>query len=115
MHGLFSKLTHEHDGGKVKKAIYKPVPAKFRYAIFPGTMLYYFFTYFLKARPFGEQWDIAMHFSIYFNAFHHIFFISFEAAVKIMKLNSGRPACSGIIQFRGKVFCKLIIEAFLFP
>ena len=77
MHGIFSKLANKHDRCQVKKTIYKAVPSKFGNAIFSWAVFHHFFPKFFEPRPFCEQGNIAVHFTIYFYIFYYFIFVSF--------------------------------------
>ena len=67
--------------------MYKAFKSNFINAIFAGLVLNDLFADVGVAGPFGQDWNIAVHFTVHFNAFYHIEAICFQAAIKIVQMN----------------------------
>lgn len=96
LHGAFTEFTEKHDGAQIEEAVHKTLPAEFGATIFPRTVFYYFFSNLSKATPFGEDGNIAVHFTKYFDAFHNAVVICFQSAIKIMQMNTGVGTGNGV-------------------
>src|SRR5881394_4551337 len=115
MHGSFGKLSYERNRKKIQKTVDESSPSKFRNTILAGTMLHHFFAYLFKASPFCQHRNVAMHFSIHFNAFYQLIAVGLQTTIKIMQLNFRYTSCYSIKKFGRNIFGESVVMSFLFP
>src|SRR5690606_28021280 len=96
------ELTDKKYGEQIQEAIDKAAKPELCGSIFTRPVFYHLFTDLLKAGPFGNNRNVAVHFTIHFNPFDYLPAISFQPAVKIMQImNPRHPAGYAIEQFGG--------------
>src|SRR5688500_13743957 len=96
MHRPLTKFSHKENSQQVKKPINEPCPPKFTHTIFSCPVFHYFFSNLFKPRPFSQYRNITMHFTIYFNTFHHFFAIGLKSTIKIMQFYFTHLSCCRI-------------------
>src|ERR1700722_773306 len=114
MHGPLPIFAYKQNGSQIESPGNQATHTKLGYAIFPGMMLYYFLANFFKPGPFGDQWDIPVHLTIYFNTFYNPVLVGFQPTVKIMQFNFRYLGSYPIKKTRRHCFGKRIM-AKLFP
>ena len=115
VHRLFAEGAQEPQRNQVKKSVHKSLKSEFTYTIFPLLVLYRFFRNPAETGIFGEVRYVSMHFTIYLDILDNLVPVRLQAAVHIMKFDSGYLACRGIIQLRREILGEFVVESLLLP
>ena len=63
----------------------------------------------------GEVGDVAVHFAVHLDAFHHFLLVGLQAAVHVVELDAGDLAGRPVVELGRKVLRELVVLAVLFP
>ena len=115
MHGLSAKAGEEPQAHQIQQAVHKPAHAKLGHAVLALLVVHRFFANPGESGILGQVRDVAVHFAVHLDVFHHLGFVGFEAAVHVMELDAGNLAGRPVVQFGGDVLGKDIVHAVLLP
>ena len=115
MHRLFPEFGDEHYGEQVQIAVDEAVETEFGGAVLAFPVLDHLFPNFGEAFPFGDNRNVAVHFTVHLDVFHHLLAVGLESAVEIVQLDFRHAACGPVEELGGDVFGQFGVIAYLFP
>ena len=77
VHRALAEFGNEGNGKQIQKTENKPFQSELGYAVLARTVLYLFFTDFIKTTPFGQYRDVTVHFAVQVNAFDYSAVVGF--------------------------------------
>ena len=86
MHRFASEARDEPKAEQVEIAVHEAVQTEFRFAVLACLMVNHLFADAGKAGILGEIRNIAVHFAVDFDVFHHIAAIGFQSAVEVVEV-----------------------------
>ena len=115
VHGLFAESFGEGERHQVEVAVHETVPAELGGAIFAFLVVNHLLANLGEPRPFGDDWNVAVHLAVNLNVLHHILAVGFQSAVEVVKLDFGDSAGGGIEEFGRDVLQHHIVVTLFLP
>ncbi len=114
MHGFLGEPGNESDRKKVEVSVDEAFDAEFGSSVFPRLVLHHFFPDTAESGMFGQNGDIAVHLTIYLDAFDYGLAVSLETAVEVVELYPRSQTGSAVEEPGGDGFGDGV-EPFLLP